>query len=384
MNNIKCSDSEVVLFSSWCLCEMIWQNRCYRNNAFLCLPSQMINVLGSSQHFLPNADSANRRNGSFRCSPVTEGIKSFLDCLPSVSWMLKGALVKGCVLPRPWPWLKAHRLCCSGVCSFFPKPEGAPEDGQRWQSEEHQCHQPPHWNFSPALEVQKGVRMKILHVPESSIAEIQRGQNRRTRRFRVACSMWALCRCVWPSDLLMSPKEPTSHSLTLLFSSCFPSPGYLSFPIPCQFYVPHSHSAHWDFSKPWIWSWVPPTLKSFSGSDCCLNPYPQPPTHVKTMSKLFILAYYLWWPGPAHFFDLVSHQIPLSWPSMHQGSGTGVVPCVPGSLLSWISIPTVLLIPCFISPLLSLVILYGSRKLEWLPWPPHQGGYDDVVSSFLV
>lgn len=153
MNNIKCSGSEVVLFSSWCLCEMIWQNRCYRNNAFLCLPSQMINVLGSSQDFLPNADSANRRNGSFRWPPVTEGIKVSWTAFLLCHECSKGALVEGCVLPRPWPWVKAHRLCCSGVCSFFLKPEGAPQDGQRWQSEEHQCHQPPHWNLSPALEV---------------------------------------------------------------------------------------------------------------------------------------------------------------------------------------------------------------------------------------
>ena len=97
MNSIKCSDSEVVLSSSWCLCEMIWQNRCYRNNAFLCLPSQMINVLGSSQDFLPNADSANRRNGSFRCSPVT-GNKKFLG-LPSF-----------CVM-------NAERCSYEGLCS---------------------------------------------------------------------------------------------------------------------------------------------------------------------------------------------------------------------------------------------------------------------------
>lgn len=42
------------------------------------------------------------------------------------------------------------------------------------------------------------------------------------------------CR-VWPSDLLMSPREPTSHSLTLLtfFQCCLPSPSYPSLPIPC-------------------------------------------------------------------------------------------------------------------------------------------------------
>lgn len=33
----------------------------------------MINVLGSSQAFLPNADFANRRERSFRCSLAEEG-----------------------------------------------------------------------------------------------------------------------------------------------------------------------------------------------------------------------------------------------------------------------------------------------------------------------
>lgn len=104
--------------------------------------------------------------------------------------------------------------------------------------------------------------------------------------------------------------------------------------------------------------WVLPPLKSFSDSGCCLSPHPQPPTQVRIKSKLFILAHHPWWPGPGHFYGLVSHQSPSSWPSMHQWSGTGVVPWAPGSLLPWtpyLLLP--LLIPCCISPLPSLIIL---------------------------
>lgn len=124
MNNIKCSDSEVVLSSSWCLCEMIWQNGCCRNNAFLCLPSQMINVLGSSQDFLPNADSANRRNGGFRCSLVTEGIKSprlalllcyecrevFLGRAALCLHLSLGCVAQGSIWPLPGAQGAAQRL----------------------------------------------------------------------------------------------------------------------------------------------------------------------------------------------------------------------------------------------------------------------------------
>lgn len=102
MNSIKCSDSDVVLFSSWCLCEMIWQSRCCRNNAFLCLPSPMMNVLGSSRDFLPNADSANRRSGGFRCSPETEGIKR------------SSGSPAFCVM-------HTERCSCEGLCSAFSR-----------------------------------------------------------------------------------------------------------------------------------------------------------------------------------------------------------------------------------------------------------------------
>lgn len=160
MNNITCSDIEVVLFSSWCLCEMIWQNRCCRNNAFLCLPSQMINVLGSSQDFLPNADSANRRNGSFRCSPETEGLKSV------------SGLSSFCVM-------KTERCSYEGLCSALalvsPKATGCVAQilgllllargrlrGQGLQSKEHQ-HQQPYWNLTLTLRVfiQEGTGMEI-------------------------------------------------------------------------------------------------------------------------------------------------------------------------------------------------------------------------------
>lgn len=100
MNSIKCSDSDVVLFSSWCLCEMIWQSRCCRNNAFLCLPSPVMNVLGSSRDFLPNADSANRRSGGFRGAPETEGIKR------------SSGSPAFCVM-------HTERCSCEGLCSAF-------------------------------------------------------------------------------------------------------------------------------------------------------------------------------------------------------------------------------------------------------------------------
>lgn len=43
------------------------------------------------------------------------------------------------------------------------------------------------------------------------------------------------CCCVWPSDLLISLREPTSHFLTLMtfFQCCLPSPGFPSLLIPC-------------------------------------------------------------------------------------------------------------------------------------------------------
>lgn len=100
MNSIKCSDSDVVLFSSWCLCEMIWQSRCCRNNAFLCLPSPVMNVLGSSRDFLPNADSANRRSGGFRGAPETEGIKRSSGSPASCA-------------------MHTERCSCEGLCSAF-------------------------------------------------------------------------------------------------------------------------------------------------------------------------------------------------------------------------------------------------------------------------
>lgn len=179
MNNIKCCDSEVVFFSSWCLCEMIWQNRCCRNNAFLCLPSQMINVLGSSQDFLPNADSANRRNGSLRCSHVTEGIKSFSDCLSSVSWMLRGAFIKGCVLPWPWSWLKPQAVL---LWCFQLPPQGRGRfrgwpgvaEGRTLASSTTLSE----FIFYIKASVQEGVSMKIWYLVESSVAEIPREESR--------------------------------------------------------------------------------------------------------------------------------------------------------------------------------------------------------------
>lgn len=78
MSSIKCPDSEIVLFFCWCLCEMSWQNGCCRNNAFLCLPSQVINVLSSQRDFLPSADSANRRSEKTHTFSCDRGRQSFL------------------------------------------------------------------------------------------------------------------------------------------------------------------------------------------------------------------------------------------------------------------------------------------------------------------
>lgn len=169
---------------------------------------------------------------------------------------------EGCVLPRPWPWVKAHRLCCSGVCSFFLKPEEPHRMVRGGRVKNISAHQPPHWNLSPALEVQKGVRMKILHIPESSIAEIQRGQNRTEWRFvwPVLCRHYAAVSGHQTLDVSQGAYLSFPDSF---LQCCFPSPGYLSFPVPCQFYVPPFPIPHTEiFLKPWIWSWVPPTLKS--------------------------------------------------------------------------------------------------------------------------
>lgn len=139
---------------------MIWQNRCCRNNAFLCLPSQMINVLGSSQDFLPNADSANRRNGSFRCSPETEGRRSFAGSPAFCVMSTKRCLCTG--------------LCCAGVLlvagatgsvALVFQARGWPR-GQRWLSEERQHHRPPGWNLPLTLRssVPEGISLKTQHL----------------------------------------------------------------------------------------------------------------------------------------------------------------------------------------------------------------------------
>lgn len=105
MSSIKCPDSEIVLFCCWCLCEMIWQNRCCRNNAFLCLPSQVINVLGSPRDFLPNADSANRRSGKTHMFSCDRGRQSFLGLPFFCDTDAQRRSLEGCVLPRLFSYL---------------------------------------------------------------------------------------------------------------------------------------------------------------------------------------------------------------------------------------------------------------------------------------
>lgn len=174
MNNIKCSDSEVVLSFSWCWCEMIWQNRCCRNNAFLCLPSQMINVLGLSQDFLPNADSANRRNGSFRRPLVTEERKWFSG-LPSFCVMnAERCSWEGLSSASTLVLAKATG-CVAQIFLATASSQGGPRG--RGQSEEHQRYQSPCWNLSltPRALVQEGISMRIQHLLESPVAEMPRG-----------------------------------------------------------------------------------------------------------------------------------------------------------------------------------------------------------------
>lgn len=166
---------------------MIWQSRCCRNNAFLCLPSPMMNVLGSSRDFLPNADSANRRSGGFRGSPETEGIKG------------SSGSPAFCVM-------HTERCSCEGLCSAFslvlakaagwiaqvsqamvPSPGagrgGGPEDkGGRVKSTDI---------ISTLLDlslilrasVQEGISTKTQHLLESSAADIPGGKTR-------ACEDW--------------------------------------------------------------------------------------------------------------------------------------------------------------------------------------------------
>lgn len=144
MSSIKCPDSEIVLFFCWCLCEMSWQNGCCRNNAFLCLPSQVINVLSSPRDFLPSADSANRRSEKTHTFSSDRGRQSFLGlpffCDTNVTQMLRDALCRSVFYLDSW--LKAHVGCGAGI--------SAPVERQEKQKGDCEHHQIPCWNMTVA------------------------------------------------------------------------------------------------------------------------------------------------------------------------------------------------------------------------------------------
>lgn len=164
--------------------------------------------------------------------------------------------------------------------------------------------------------------MKILHIPESSIAEIQRGQMRWTWRFRVACSA-----C---STGAVSGHQTSDVSCWAYLSfpdssvCCFPSPviSVSQFLASFMFLLPF-HTLR--FFKTVTWSWVPflPQILQqwfwllFESILLSLL------LHVKITAQLLHPAYYLWWPGPAHFFDLSLHQDSPVLAIQHQGSEQG-------------------------------------------------------------
>lgn len=188
MSSIKCLDSEIVLFCCWCLCEMIWQNRCYRNNAFLCLPSTVINVLSSPRDFLPNTDSANRSRKT-HMFPCDRGRQSLL-CSPSFcDTNAKRWSLKVCVLPR---------CLAKGTLGLLWWRISAPAERQRKQSWKCEPHHRPWVELAvpTGTSFQRGTGRTAL---ESSGIEGPRGKNKESLGLMVVLcrlsSCWALYRC---------------------------------------------------------------------------------------------------------------------------------------------------------------------------------------------
>lgn len=80
-------------------------------------------------------------------------------------------------------------------------------------SEEHQCHQPPHWNLSPALRSSERRSYENITYTESSITEIQRGKTgeHENLEWPVLCRHCAfVCLAIRPLDV--SQGATTSHS----------------------------------------------------------------------------------------------------------------------------------------------------------------------------
>lgn len=83
--------------------------------------------------------------------------------------------------------------CIAQLLRLLLLARGRPR-GQRLRSKEHQ-HQQPCWNLTLTLRasIQEGTGMEIQHLLKSSVAEIPRGEIRRTQGFGVAHYVQVLC-----------------------------------------------------------------------------------------------------------------------------------------------------------------------------------------------
>ena len=176
MSSIKCLDSEIVLSCCWCLCEMIWQNRCYRNNAFLCLPSTVINVLSSPRDFLPNPDPANRRSRKTHVFSCDRGRQHLLGLPSFCDTNTKRQSLKVCVLPR---CLAEGTLGLQWWSSSAPAER---QGKQSWEGEHHQRAVVVGLAVPTGASFQRGTCTTVL---ESSGTEGLRGKNKIPMGFMV-------------------------------------------------------------------------------------------------------------------------------------------------------------------------------------------------------